>query len=570
SLIISGKLILTPRQAQSCELQATKIELVDSSADDYPFQKQNIPLEVGFYYVPTPIITSSDSEGAGELFNIATNDKEPFFSKAATLTVSGQLQAEALAQAEIINLAERMIKYVVNYVVDNNLVELEYLENYDKENKKELVRKLKKIASTDFKKIAYEERMDLNSEHEKYLCQYFDNSPLFVLNYPRDLKAFYMKNNPDGKTVASFDLLFPEIGELIGGSVREDNYQILKEKAQKIGLDFHNLSWYFDLRKFGYAPSAGFGLGLERLLMFLGAAENIRDVIPFPRYPQHLEVGLPNVGKSSLFYLLTKKENVLIANYPFATIDPSQGIMAVPDERLEKLTSGASQGLGLGNEFLSHIREVDLVCHVLRCFTDSIIQHVEETVDPIRDYEIIQSELILADLQQIEKRKQKIQSLLKKQPQLEKELKLLGYLEQNLMSGLEISQPMLTPEQKEVIKGYNLLTLKPFIIIANYNQPYELEVLETYFQKKETGFFSLSVQTESDGIRRPTQNPIELNLLMQKIKQLLNLKIFFTAGPKETRSWLAKQEMNAKQCASLIHSDIGKRFIRAQIYNYKD
>lgn len=274
-------------------------------------------------------------------------------------------------------------------------------------------------------------------------------------------------------------------------------------------------------------------------------------------------VGLPNAGKSSLFHFFTQKKGVKIADYPFATIDPEHGIMPIPDFRLEKLAhefqslkttpsviewvdiagliKGASQGLGLGNEFLSHIREVDLICHVLRCFTDPIIQHVEETIDPIRDYEIIQSELILADLQQMEKRKQKIQSLLKKQPQLEKELKILDYLEQNLMNGLDLSQPKLTPEQKEIIKGYNLLTLKPFIIIANYNQPYELEVLEVYFQKKETCFFSFSVQTKNDCVRLPTQKKeevvkAELNLLMQKIKQLLNLKVFFTAGPKETRS----------------------------------
>jgi len=132
--------------------------------------------------------------------------------------------------------------------------------------------------------------MDLQSEHEKYLCQHFGNYPIFITNFPTDLKVFYMKNNSGRKTVACFDLLFPQVGEMIGGSVREDNYQVLKEKAQKIvGLDVNNLSWYFDLRKFGYAPSAGFGLGLERLLMFLSAAENVRDVIPFPRYPQHLD-----------------------------------------------------------------------------------------------------------------------------------------------------------------------------------------------------------------------------------------------------------------------------------------
>src|ERR1044072_2752278 len=111
--------------------------------------------------------------------------------------------------------------------------------------------------------------MGLQTEHEKYLCQYFDNRPVFVLNYPRDLKAFYMKNNDDGKTVAGFDLIFPEVGELAGGRMREDNYQVLQEKSQKIGLDTDELSWYFDLRKCGYAPSGGFGLGLERLIMFI-------------------------------------------------------------------------------------------------------------------------------------------------------------------------------------------------------------------------------------------------------------------------------------------------------------
>jgi|SRR5437588_6506273 len=130
--------------------------------------------------------------------------------------------------------------------------------------------------------------MNLQSEHEKYLCRYFDR-PVFVFNYPTESKAFYMKNNLDGKTVVCFDLLFPEVGELIGGGRREDNYQILQNKAKKIGLDINNLNWYFDLRKYGYAPSSGFGLGLERLIMFISNTENIRDVIAFPRYPSYLE-----------------------------------------------------------------------------------------------------------------------------------------------------------------------------------------------------------------------------------------------------------------------------------------
>ncbi|RHZ36515.1 asparagine--tRNA ligase [endosymbiont GvMRE of Glomus versiforme] len=386
-LTAKGKLELTSERAQICELQAKEI-IVSPVASGYPLQKNKIPLDVvrnyphlraktnyflvlfrlrhsiskaihdffhqeRFYYISTPIITSNDTEGAGETFNVTTNEiqstagdqKEPFFSKPAKLTVSGQLQAEALAQGlgkvytfspcfraekshtarhlaefwmvepemaftnlvEIIDLAEKMVKYVINFVLDNNNAELKFLENYDKENKKEIISKLKNIATNYFKRINYTQAieilkvsqenfvfndikwgMDLQSEHEKYLCNHFDK-PVFITNYPMDLKAFYMKNNLDGKTIDCFDLLFPEVGELIGGSMREDNYNILREKAQKTKLDTNNLSWYFDLRKYGYAPSGGFGLGLERLLMFLTDTKNIRDVVPFPRYPQHLE-----------------------------------------------------------------------------------------------------------------------------------------------------------------------------------------------------------------------------------------------------------------------------------------
>lgn len=373
SLIVNGKLKLTPERAQSCELQVREIEFINPSAGDYPLQKKSIPLEIvreyphlraktnyfltlfrlrhsiskaihdffhqeDFYYVPTPIITSDDAEGAGELFNITTKEKEAFFSKPTTLTVSGQLQAEALTQGlgkvytfapcfraekshttrhlaefwmiepemaftdleTIINLAKRLVKYVINYIITNNIKELEFLENY---NRKEIINKLKRILNNDFRKVDYSKSieilkknkqkfvfnnikwgMDLQSEHEKYLCQHFDNSPVFITNYPTDLKAFYMKNNPDDKTVACFDLLLPEIGELIGGSMRENSYEVLKEKARKIGLDTNNLNWYLDLRKYGYAPSGGFGLGLERLIMFVSGTENIRDTIAFPRY----------------------------------------------------------------------------------------------------------------------------------------------------------------------------------------------------------------------------------------------------------------------------------------------
>ncbi|KLL04107.1 MAG: asparaginyl-tRNA synthetase [Mycoplasmataceae bacterium CE_OT135] len=377
-----GKLILTLDRAQKIELRAQKIEFVNPAAADYPLQKQAIPLEVvrnyphlraktnyflaifklrsqvswtihqffqqaGFFYIHTPLITANDTEGAGELFTVTTRqDKQyekDFFRKQGKLTVSGQLQAEALAQGlgkvytfspcfraenshttrhlaefwmiepemtfadldDLLNLAENLLKYVIQKAIENNLPELEYLEKY---HQKELIGKLKKISKLAFPRLNYAEclkileknkknfvyneikwGMDLQSEHEKYLCQHFNNSPVFVVNYPTELKAFYMKNNLDQKTVVCFDLLFPEIGELIGGSVRENNYQTLIKKAQKISLDVDNFAWYFDLRNFGYAPSGGFGLGLERLLMFLTGTENIRDVIPFPRYPQHLE-----------------------------------------------------------------------------------------------------------------------------------------------------------------------------------------------------------------------------------------------------------------------------------------
>jgi asparaginyl-tRNA synthetase len=371
-LLVSGCLILTPERQQSCELEVEKVELVNSADSNYPLQKKNIPLEVvrsfphlraktnyflaifhlrhsvsqaiheffhqeGFYYLPTPIITSSDAEGAGELFTIQTKKKN-FFDKEAKLTVSGQLQAESLVQglgkvytfspcfrAEQSNttrhlaefwmvepemvfadlkiitiLAEKMVKWVMNFVLVNNYLALEHLE---KHNQRKLTHELRRLTEENWEKVDYDKcieilvknkenfvfcdikwGMDLQSEHEKYLCQYFNNKPVFVVNYPQELKAFYMKNNSDGRTVACFDLIFPRVGELIGGSMREDNYQILIEKAKKIGLDIENLTWYFDLRKYGYAPSGGFGLGLERLIMFITGTENIRDTIAFPRY----------------------------------------------------------------------------------------------------------------------------------------------------------------------------------------------------------------------------------------------------------------------------------------------
>lgn len=385
-LKIKGKLILTPDKAQPFELQAQVIEIVNTVTAEYPLQKQHIPLDIvrkyphlraktnyflamfrlrnsvsfsihqflqkkGFLYIHTPLITANDTEGAGQLFTVTTRQdgkyEQDFFNKQAKLTVSGQLQAESLAQGlnkvytfspcfraenshttkhlaefwmiepeiafanlqDALELAESLLKYVIVQTIDNNYPELKYFENYNGQT--DLINKLKAVGQTNFCQLTYDKCIDilkdkvikdkkifvcneikwgmnLQSEHEKYLCQYFNNQPIFVLNYPQELKAFYMKNNPDSKTVANFDCLFPQVGEMIGGGSREENYQVLKTKAQKLNLDINNINWYLDLRKFGYAPSAGFGLGLERLLMFLSDTKNIRDVIPFPCYPQHL------------------------------------------------------------------------------------------------------------------------------------------------------------------------------------------------------------------------------------------------------------------------------------------
>jgi asparaginyl-tRNA synthetase len=374
-----GQLILTPQQAQNCELKIEKITSLNFPDQDYPLQKKKIPLEVvrnfphlrtktnyfltlfrlrhsiskaihdffhqeGFYYVPTPIITSNDAEGAGETFTLTTKGKKPFFSKPAQLTVSGQLHAEALAQGlgkvytfspcfraekshttrhlaefwmvevelvptdltTLLKLVQNLVKFILSVVLTKCREELEHLEKY---SQKEIINKLVAVDQKDFIHLDYTQviqilkstscpkfafdpiawGMDLKTEHEKFLCHYYGDQPLFITNYPPGLKAFYMKNNPDGKTVACFDLIFPEIGELVGGSMRESNLKTLQTKAKKVGIDTKKLSWYLDLRRFGYAPSGGFGLGLERLIMFISGTENIQDAIAFPRFHRPLE-----------------------------------------------------------------------------------------------------------------------------------------------------------------------------------------------------------------------------------------------------------------------------------------
>ncbi|WP_215826607.1 asparagine--tRNA ligase [Spiroplasma endosymbiont of 'Nebria riversi'] len=300
-----------------------------------------------FLYLHSPIITSNDAEGAGEAFIVTTrednNYQQDFFSKKANLTVSGQLNAEAYTQAfnrvytfgptfraekshtsrhvaefwmvepevayssleENIKLGEELIKYIINYILEKNKKELKFLNDNVDNN---LLDKLKTIVTVKFVVMTYDDAimelikvkdrfenkdihwgMDLQTEHERYLCEQLTNKPTFITNYPQVIKAFYMKTNEDNKTVQAMDLLVPGIGELIGGSQREDNYEKLLAKMQMANLDIKDFQWYLNLRQYGYAPSGGFGLGLERLIMYLTGMTNIRDVLPFPRVPNSLE-----------------------------------------------------------------------------------------------------------------------------------------------------------------------------------------------------------------------------------------------------------------------------------------
>lgn len=307
-------------------------------------------------------------------------------------------------------------------------------------------------------------------------------------------------------------------------------------------------------------------------------------------------VGLPNVGKSSLFNFLTQKD-ILIANYPFATIDPNMGIMSLSDPRLDQLSQywksqkttpstieiidiaglvkGAAQGSGLGNEFLSHIREVDLICHVLRCFPEKEIVHVEKSIDPLRDYEIIQLELIFADLQQVKK---KLEKLRVKDEKSQQEKEILQLIQENLAKEVPVNQLNFSQEEKKIIKSYNLLTNKPFFLLANYSgDKAEIKELEKYTKEKNLSFFPLAVRLEKEMIDLSAEEKTEIgwemtdfSLLTEKIKEMLKLKTFFTTGEDETKGWLAKKAMNAKECAGLIHSDIQNNFIRLEVYNYEE
>ena len=391
SIKVTGKFIITENAKQPFEIQATKVEIYNICDNSYPLQKKKHSFEYlrtishlrprantfyavfrvrsvlsyaihkffqekGFVYVHTPILTSSDAEGAGEMFNVSSFDlsnvpltenkkvdyNKDFFGKPAHLTVSGQLNVETYASAfrnvytfgptfraensntvkhaaefwmiepeicfanlnDDMDLAEEMIKYIFSYVLENCPEEMEFFNKFIDNT---LLDRLNNVIHSDFVRITYTDAIkkleehndefeykvswgvDLQTEHERYLCEKIFKKPVFVTDYPAEIKAFYMKQNPDGKTVAAADLLAPGIGEIIGGSQREDNYDKLINKMKELNMDIDTYWWYLDLRKYGSVEHSGFGLGFERALMYLTGMQNIRDVIPFPRTPKNCD-----------------------------------------------------------------------------------------------------------------------------------------------------------------------------------------------------------------------------------------------------------------------------------------
>ena len=385
AIVVKGTLVATPQAKQPFEIQATEIAVEGASAPDYPLQKKRHSLEYlrtithlrartntfqavfrvrslcayaihkffqerGFVYVHTPLITGSDCEGAGEMFQVTTMDlnnvpvdeqgkidySQDFFGKETNLTVSGQLNCETFAQAfrnvytfgptfraensnttrhaaefwmiepecafadleDNMNLAESMLKYVIRYVLENAPEEMNFFNSFVD---KGLLDRLNHVANSEFGRVTYTEAIelleknndkfdykvswgcDLQTEHERYLTEQIFKKPIFVTDYPKEIKAFYMKMNEDNKTVAAMDCLVPGIGEIIGGSQREDDYEKLKARMAELGLKEEDYDFYLDLRKYGSTRHSGFGLGFERCVMYLTAMGNIRDVIPFPR-----------------------------------------------------------------------------------------------------------------------------------------------------------------------------------------------------------------------------------------------------------------------------------------------
>ena len=385
AIIVKGTLVATPEAKQPFEIQAAEVTVEGPSAPDYPLQKKRHTLEYlrtithlrprtntfqavfrvrsliayaihqyfqerDFVYVHTPLITGSDCEGAGEMFQVTTMDlnnvpknedgsvdyTQDFFGKPTNLTVSGQLNGETYAMAfrniytfgptfraensnttrhaaefwmiepemafadlnDNMEVAEDMLKYVIRYVLEHAPEEMNFFNQFID---KGLIERLELVANSEFGRISYTDAIeilkknnkkfqfpvewgvDIQTEHERYLTEVVFKKPVFVTDYPKEIKSFYMKQNADGKTVAAADMLVPGIGELIGGSQREEDYDKLVTRMDELGLDKSSYDWYLNLRKFGGVEHAGYGLGFERMIMYLTGIQNIRDVLPFPR-----------------------------------------------------------------------------------------------------------------------------------------------------------------------------------------------------------------------------------------------------------------------------------------------
>ena len=391
---VTGEMVESIGSGQSVEIQATEIEVLGTCPSDYPMQKKGQSFEYmrqhahmrlrtntfgavfrirhnmamaihqffherGFFYFHTPIITASDCEGAGQMFQVTTKNlydlkkdengsiiyDDDFFGKTTSLTVSGQLEGELGATAlgqiytfgptfraensntprhlaefwmiepevcfidlnDLMDLEEDFIKYCVKWALDHCMDDLEFLNKMIDNG---LIERLRAVADTEFVRLSYTEGIkileeaiaggrkfefpvswgcDLASEHERYLVEEHFKKPVILTDYPKEIKAFYMKMNEDGKTVQGTDVLFPQIGEIIGGSVREENYDKLIGRIEEINIPMKDMWWYLDTRKFGSCPHGGFGLGFERLILFVTGMQNIRDVIPFPRTPKTAE-----------------------------------------------------------------------------------------------------------------------------------------------------------------------------------------------------------------------------------------------------------------------------------------
>ena len=391
AVIVTGTLVLTPDAKQPFELQASEIFVEGPSTPDYPIQPKRHSMEYlrtvthlrprtntfqavfrvrsliayaihkffqerDFIYVHTPLITGSDCEGAGEMFQVTTLDldnlprtedgqidySKDFFGKETNLTVSGQLNGETFAQAfrniytfgptfraensntqrhaaefwmiepelayadldDVIQCEEDMLKYMIQYVLDNAPEEMAFLNQFVD---KGLLDRLHHVLNSEFARVTYTDAVnelmkhndefeykvswgvDLQTEHERYLTEKLYKRPVFVTDYPKDIKAFYMKQNPDGKTVAAVDCLVPGIGEIMGGSQREEDYDKLLKRMNEMGMEMDQYDFYLDLRKYGTTRHGGFGLGFERAVMYITGMSNIRDVIPFPRTPNNAE-----------------------------------------------------------------------------------------------------------------------------------------------------------------------------------------------------------------------------------------------------------------------------------------